>query len=166
MSNDVQDESHTIGRWLVERAAHTPHRVAIDDRGVTITYGELADRARELAESLAGAGFGPGTRIATLAGNSIDHVVLFFGCALVGVAFVPLSWRQSTRELVDTLGRSDPQLLVVDDEFAASAADAIRELAEPPLVAGLGTAGIERAVPPARDPRPHHLHHSTARCHL
>jgi len=129
VSNDVQDESHTIGRWLVERAAHTPHRVAIDDRGVTITYGELADRARELAESLAGAGFGPGTRIATLAGNSIDHVVLFFGCALVGVAFVPLSWRQSTRELVDTLGRSDPQLLVVDDEFAASAAAAIRELA-------------------------------------
>ena len=63
MSNDIQDESHTIGRWLVERAAHTPHRVAIDDRGVTITYGELADRARELAESLAGAGFGPGTQV-------------------------------------------------------------------------------------------------------
>jgi fatty-acyl-CoA synthase len=105
VSNDVQDESHTIGRWLIERAAHTPHRVAIDDRGVTITYGELADRARELAGSLAAAGFGPGSRIATLAGNSIDHVVLFFGCALVGVAFVPLSWRQSTRELVDTLGR-------------------------------------------------------------
>lgn len=154
MSNDVQDESHTIGRWLIERAAHTPHRVAIDDRGVTITYGDLAERARELAGSLAGAGFGPGSRIATLAGNSIDHVVLFFGCALVGAAFVPLSWRQSTRELVDTLGRSDPQLLVVDDEFAVSAGEAIRELPEPPLMTALGTAGIERVVPPARDPRP------------
>ena len=150
MSNDVQDESHTIGRWLIERAAHTPHGVAIDDRGVTIDYADLARRARELADRLAEAGFGPGSRIATLAGNSIDHVVLFFGCALVGAAFVPLSWRQSTRELVDTLGRSDPQLLVVDDEFG----EAVRELADPPLLAFLGTAGVENAVPPARDPQP------------
>lgn len=154
MSNDVQDESHTIGRWLIERAAHTPHRVAIDDRGVTIDYAELARRARELADRLADAGFGAGSRIATLAGNSIDHVVLFFGCAMVGAAFVPLSWRQSTRELVDTLTRSDPAVLVVDDEFAVAAGEAARELADPPVIAALGTAGIERAVPRARVAQP------------
>ena len=35
MSNDVQDESHTIGRWLVERAAQPPrvytHNWAVGD---------------------------------------------------------------------------------------------------------------------------------------
>jgi fatty-acyl-CoA synthase len=153
VSNDIQDESHTIGRWLIERAAHTPHRIAIDDRGVTIDYADLARRSRALAEGLLDAGFGAGSRIATVAGNSIDQVVLFFACALTGAAFIPLSWRQTTRELVDTLGRSGPHLVVVDDEFAVAAGEALRELEAAPPVAALGTAGIERSLPLAQQPR-------------
>lgn len=147
----MHDEAHTIGRWLVERAAHTPARIAIDDRGVTIDYAGLARRASELADSLAAAGYGTGSRIATVAGNSIDHVVLFFGCALLGATFVPLSWRQTPRELLDTLGRSDPALLVVDDEFAVGVGEALRELPLPPPVVLIGTASLEADPPSARE---------------
>ena len=74
----LEDGSHTVGRWLTDRAAQSPRRIAIDDRGVTIDYATLARRAIELADRLRTAGYGPGHRLATISGNSTDHVVAFF----------------------------------------------------------------------------------------
>ena len=78
------DGAHTIGRWLTDRAVASPERIAIDDRGVTIGYRDLETRAHELALALRRAGYGAGDRIATVSGNSIDHVVAFFACAKAG----------------------------------------------------------------------------------
>ena len=112
----------TLGRRLTSKTARTPsgagsptaprsrrERIAIDDRGVTIDYATLAARATELAEALRAAGYGPGDRIATVSGNSTDHVVAFFACALAGIAFVPLSWRLTPRELADVLRALRPR---------------------------------------------------------
>ena len=91
---------HTVGRWLRDRAASNPKKVAIvDDRGVAIDYATLARRSEDLAQRLAAAGYGAGQRIATVSGNSADHVVAFFACAFLGIAFIPLSWRLTPTEL-------------------------------------------------------------------
>ena len=83
----------------------------------------------------------------------------FFACALAGVAFVPLSWRLTPRELVDVLARSAPALVLVEDEHAALAGEALRGLDEVPPVAALGTTGVEGPVPPSRAPRlARHVH--------
>lgn len=143
------DEPHTLGRWLTDRAAASADRIAIDDRGVIITYRELQDRAEHLARALWRAGYGAGDRIGTVSGNSIDHVVAFFACAKAGVAFVPLSWRLTARELAETLVKADVTLLLVEDEYAAVAGDARLRLEHPPLAAELGGTGVEAFVPPA-----------------
>ncbi|WP_109210686.1 MULTISPECIES: AMP-binding protein [Microbacterium] len=149
----LDDGPHTIGRWIVDRAAHSPERVAIDDRGVRTDYATLATRATALADGLRRAGYGPGDRIATVSGNSTDHVVAFFACAIAGVAFVPLSWRLTPRELADVLGRSAPALLLIEDEHASLAGEALRVADAMPPVAVLGTTGVEASVPPAAHPR-------------
>ncbi len=149
----LEDGAHTIGRWLTDRAARSPRRVAIDDRGVTIDYATLATRAAELAEAFRMAGYGPGDRVATVSGNSIDHVVAFFGCALSGLAFAPLSWRLTPRELSDVLRRCEPALVLVEDEFATLAGEAVRTLDRVPPMAELGTTGVEASVPPSLAPR-------------
>ena len=141
------DGAHTIGRWLTDRAATVPAHTAIDDRGVRIGYADLETRSRELAAGLRRAGYGPGDRIATVSGNSIDHVVAFFACAKSGVAFVPLSWRLAPRELAEVLTGSAPALVLVEDEYEGLAADALRRVAERCPVAPLGTTGVEAAVP-------------------
>lgn len=141
------DGAHTIGRWLTDRAAASPDHTAIDDRGVRIVYADLEARARELAFSLRRAGFGPGDRLATVSGNSIDHVVAFFACAKSGVAFVPLSWRLSLRELGEVLESSDPALVLVEDEYIGIATDALRRVAIRPPMALLGTTGVEASMP-------------------
>ncbi|UJP11259.1 AMP-binding protein [Microbacterium sp. KUDC0406] len=142
------DGVHTVGRWLHDRASATPERIAIDDRGVTTSYRELAARAERLARRWTDAGYGPELRVATVSGNSADHVVAFFACAMTGMAFVPLSWRLTPIELGELIQRARPALLLIDDEHAALAAAAVRHLdAEAPRVAGLGATGVEAAVP-------------------
>ena len=79
------NDSHTLGRWLVDSARRHPGKVAIDDRGVAVTYAELERRSDELARAFARAGYGVGDRVVTLSGNSADHVVLFFACAKAGL---------------------------------------------------------------------------------
>ncbi|HET6302485.1 class I adenylate-forming enzyme family protein [Microbacterium sp.] len=153
---EPHDEPHTIGRWLTDRAAQSPERVAIDDRGVTIAYAELARRAGALAEALRDAGYGPGHRVATVSGNSTDHVVAFFACALAGLAFVPLSWRLTPSELSDVVSRCAPALVLVEDEYSALADEALRGwsgLGPVPPVAPLGTTGVEVAVPAPHETR-------------
>lgn len=152
---DAVDGAHTIGRWLRDRATLTPDRIAIDDRGVTLGYGRLFHRANVLARRLRAAGFGPGQRIATISGNSSDHVAAFFACALTGIALVPLSWRLTPVELAALLERSAPALVLTEDEHTALASSALEVLgsAAPPR-AELGVTGAERHVPTARTTAP------------
>lgn len=140
---------HTIGRWLHDRAVAAPSHVAVDDRGVRTDYRTLAGRVSSLADRLTDAGYGAGQRVATISGNSTDHVVAFFACAQLGLAFVPLSWRLTPAELADLLGRSAPALLLIEDEHAALAAAARELVAEPIVHAALGVSGVETEVPAA-----------------
>ena len=137
----------TLGRWTTDRAIATPRRIAIDDRGVLVSYAELDARATALAARLRAAGYGVGDRIATLTGNSSDHVVLFFACAKTGAVLVPLSWRLAPREIAFQIELADPALLVVEDEFAALAEAALEERVAPLPLAGFGRQGLEREVP-------------------
>ena len=45
-SDSSNDGLHTLGRWTADRALATPNRVAVDDRGVVVSYAELEARAR------------------------------------------------------------------------------------------------------------------------
>lgn len=147
------DAPHTIGRWLRDRAAATPQRVAIDDRGVLVDYGTLLRRAESAAQAFGAAGYGAGSRIATLSGNSTDHVVAFFASAFLGAAFVPLSWRLTPPELAELLARSSADLLLFEEDYQAQALAALALAADsaPPAVR-LGDQ--EARIPSAASPRP------------
>ncbi|WP_411720187.1 class I adenylate-forming enzyme family protein [Mycetocola sp.] len=144
------DSLHTLGRWTSDRAVATPDRIAVDDRGVQLSYRALDARATALAEALGTAGFGIGDRIATITGNSSDQVALFFACAKAGVVLVPLSWRLSPAELASHLAASRPALLLVEDEFTSLADAACELLVDGPPRSTLGVGGIESHVPPIR----------------
>ncbi|MGV9193328.1 class I adenylate-forming enzyme family protein [Microbacterium sp. MC2] len=150
MTPDLLDEPHTIARWLRDRAARDGDRIAIDDRGVTISYRALERRVSDLAAALSAAGYGPGDRFATVSGNSIDHVVAFFACARAGVAFAPLSWRLTPRELAAVITRTDAALVLIEDEYEGLAEEALARTDRRPPAATLGTTGIETRVPARR----------------
>ena len=138
----------TLGRWISDRARNTPNRVAIDFLGAQVTYAELDARSERLAASLFARGLGRGDRLATLTGNSPEHVALFFACAKTGIALQPLSWRLSPAELLYQLDDAAPTLLLVSAEHEALA----RATGTPVPIEPLGEAALagEGAAPCAR----------------
>ena len=121
----------TLGRWVAERARFTPDKVALDDRGVSLTYALLAARIQRFADALRAGGYAPGDRIVTLTGNSSDHVALFFACAATGLALVPLSWRLTPHELAEQLVVADAVLAISEPEHSRTLASALGRLPEP-----------------------------------
>lgn len=111
-----------IARFLQDRARNTPARVAIDYLGRAYTYAELARGADVFAAAFADAGLQRGDRVATLTGNSPEHVEVFFACAQLGLILLPLSRRLTAPELRYQLEDAEPALVLVEDEC--------RELAE------------------------------------
>jgi fatty-acyl-CoA synthase len=138
----------TLDRWIRDRAALTPDRVAIEspDRG-ELTYGELDARSDRLARMLLDTGLARGDRLATLTANSPENVEAFFACAKAGIMFMPLNWRLSPAELDYQLSDAEPALLLVDPEHDGlagrlSAAPERRVLGE----VGDGSAPVPRLV--------------------
>jgi fatty-acyl-CoA synthase len=114
----------TLDRWLRDRARTTPDRVAIDHLGTETTYVELDVRSDRLAATLLDAGLGRGDRVATLTGNSAEHVAVFFACAKAGLTLLPLNWRLSPVELAYQLDDAEPAAILVEaghDELATAA---------------------------------------------
>jgi len=124
---------HTLGRWIRDRARATPERIAIDYEDRLVTYGELDAGSDAFAASFHDAGLRRGDRVATLTGNTPEHVQVFFACAKAGLILVPLSWRLTAPELQYQLADAEPALFLVEDDF--------RELAQQT------SWPFERAVP-------------------
>jgi fatty-acyl-CoA synthase len=130
--------AHVIGRWIRDRGRNTPGRVAIHYGGRRITYGELDDRSERLAGWFLAAGLRRGDRVATLTGNSPEHVEVLFACAKAGLLLLPLSWRLSAPELAYQLDDARPSLLLVEEEYDALADEALSAAAVAPRRERLG----------------------------
>lgn len=58
-----------------------------------------------------------GDRVAVLAKNRVEHVILQHACAREGLIFVPLNWRLSQSEIVQLLLDAEPRVLIGDAEL-------------------------------------------------
>lgn len=103
-----------------------------------MTYAELDEASERVAASLVERGLDRGDRVATLTGNSPEHVAVFYACAKAGLLLVPLSWRLAPAELAYQLEDSKPAVFLVEDEYA-------------PLAGATGHAYEGLSIP---DPRP------------
>jgi fatty-acyl-CoA synthase len=136
--------AHTIGRWIRDRARATGGRTAIDHLGARTTYAELDERSERLAAAILASGFERSDRLATLTGNSTEHVVVCFACAKAGVTLLPLSWRLSPVELAFQLDDAAPRWLLVEPHHAELGEATLRQALAPPRVLELG--GREQRV--------------------
>ena len=76
----------------------------------------IAAAARALKSQL---GVGRGDRVAILAANHPDYLVLLYACARLGAMLVPLNWRLAVPEQVFILTDASVKALVVEQGFRA-----------------------------------------------
>ena len=105
---------------LIDRnAAFTPDKPAIRFGGAELSYAALAQRIAEAARALKSQlGVSRGDRVAMLAANHPDYLVLLYACARLGAMLVPVNWRLAVPEQVFILRDADVKALVVEQAFA------------------------------------------------
>ena len=108
---------------LISRnAAFTPEKMALRYGGRALTYAALAERIAAAARALKSVlGIGRGDRVAILAANHPDYLVLLYACARLGALLVPLNWRLAAPEQLFILSDASVKVLIVQDAFAALA---------------------------------------------
>ena len=110
-------------RWAVYRPDQPALREYETDR--VLTYRELNHRGERLAHRLTDHyGLRKGDRIAILAENSLEQVLLFVAAQKTGCVLVPLNYRLAGPEIDYLLRNAAPRLLVYAAEFSETLAAA------------------------------------------
>jgi acyl-CoA synthetase (AMP-forming)/AMP-acid ligase II len=116
-----------------------------------LTFGQLNDLANRLAHGLLSLEIRPGDRVAVMAENCLEFVVVNYAVAKCGAVLVPLNFRYKKAELVYAVNNSEPQLLFYGPEFVSLVEKARGEFAVPvrlvaisgePLDSDLTMAGL------------------------
>jgi fatty-acyl-CoA synthase len=120
----------TVNDFLRRAELVYPDRVAIVDEPDqpaaswgSITYREMADRARAMAAGLDELGIGVGERVAIVSQNSARLVTALFGVSGSGRVLVPINFRLVAEEVRYIVAHSGARLLLVDPELAESLSD-------------------------------------------
>lgn len=110
-----------LSRIVERNAGHFPAKRAIRFEGEDIAYATLWRRIVAATRALAGLGVARGDRVALLAYNCPEILVVLLALARLGAILVPLNWRLTAAEHRHMLGDCTPKLLLADDEFRAHA---------------------------------------------
>jgi len=105
----------TLGVLLEQQAAQRAGHVFAIFPGLSLTYGELYERARELAKGLIAEGVRPGTPVAILMPNCVDFLLAHYAVQLAYGVSVLLNARYKQFELRHVIAHCDAELLITTD---------------------------------------------------
>lgn len=92
------------------------------------TYAALNRDVHALAAGLRRQGIGPGDRLATIAMNSAEYLILALALARLGAVLVPLNYRLQQHELIELIRRSGAVALASEEGFEAIAIAAVHDI--------------------------------------
>jgi fatty-acyl-CoA synthase len=101
-----------IGSWIERRARTAPDGVALIAGDWSLTYSELADRGRRLANGLRTLGVAKGDRVAWLGPNHPAFLESLFAAGLLGAALAPVNHRLDEAEISWVLEDTKPRVVI------------------------------------------------------
>ena len=110
-------EHRTVPAMLRRGADEWPDKTALVCGTVELTYAELRERSNRVAAGLAGLGVDAGSAVALMLGNSIEHVLAWFGASCRGAMEVPLNTSFQPPQIAYILEHSEARVLVVEPEY-------------------------------------------------
>ena len=90
-----------------DQAARAPDRVALTFEGRHLSYGELNERANQLAWALRDAGIGAGTLVGLHLSPGFDLIVGMLAVLKAGGAYLPLDSDQPDQRIEHLLGLAE-----------------------------------------------------------
>ncbi|WP_428273424.1 benzoate-CoA ligase family protein [Candidatus Palauibacter sp.] len=155
-------ERFNAASWYIDRhvVEGRGDRVAIEQAGTRVTYGQLARRVGQTGNALLGLGLAPGDRMLMVVKDCPEFFHFFWGAIKAGIVPVPVSYLVRAKDLAFVIADSECRAVVYSPEFAAevvpglaAARTGARGLAleaEGGVLDDLDAASVELEAPPAR----------------
>ena len=116
-------EYENLGAFLEDMFTRHADRPAFSNFRRTLTYRDIAERARAFAAFLQNElGYKPGDRLALMMPNILQYPICLYGCMLAGVVAVNVNPLYTTRELEHQLNDSGVRGIVLAENFTRSVA--------------------------------------------
>ncbi|WP_229899892.1 AMP-binding protein, partial [Streptomyces capoamus] len=116
----------SVAAILAENARRRPHKTALVEGGLRLTFAEVWQRALAQAGALTGLGVRPGDRVALMAPNTAEFPVAYYAIAAAGAVVVPVHLLLSAGEVEHVLRDSEATLLLVHPGQAETGTAAAR----------------------------------------
>ncbi len=100
---------------IYRAAARHPDAVAVEAPGVSLSYGELVNRADALAVALQAMDPEPQSRVGVCAYNNVEHLVALLAVMAADKIWVPLNPLDASRDLDSKIAAARPSLLIADE---------------------------------------------------
>jgi fatty-acyl-CoA synthase len=113
--------------WAAKWAVYSPDREAFKEyeTGRVWTYGQINRLANQLAHHFTNdRGLLPGDRIAVLAENCLEYILLFSVAQKTGITLAPLNYRLAPAEIDYLLRSAEPRLVIGEAKFMQMLEDA------------------------------------------
>jgi 3-oxocholest-4-en-26-oate---CoA ligase len=127
-------------------AAEAPDRIAVVCGDRRLSFGAFDERANRLANVLTDAGLRPGDKVAIELVNGLEYLETFYAALKLGCVPVNVNYRYVDTELAYLLDNADARALVFHDDFSATVATALAQLADPPPVLLCVERGVARST--------------------
>jgi crotonobetaine/carnitine-CoA ligase len=124
----------TLHGLLASRAAADPTRTFLVSEHQTMSYAQFSERVTATARGLAARGIAPGERVAVMAPNSANYVVLLFALACLGAVLVPVNPEFGAREAGYILQHAGVRALATNASALGVAREATQPIAPAPWI--------------------------------
>ena len=116
---------HSVGDLLRRTARRYPDKLAIVDGERRLSFAEFDAAVNRCAHALAERGLAKGDRLALLSHNCWQFATVAFATARLGVVLVPINFMLTAPEIAFILTHSGASGMVVEDELAVTADQAL-----------------------------------------
>ena len=108
-----------IGLITSKQAKRQPNAWAVYDNTSQrrITFKELDDLVKKIANGLLSLGLEKGDRVSILSQNSIEYLALFFACGQAGLVAHALNWRLAKTEIAKIIENGEPKVFICEAQF-------------------------------------------------
>lgn len=102
---------------LLEALEQSPDTIAVIDKNRSVSYKQLGEEIFRLAQALRSRGIKKGDRVGLMLRNSVEYVISYYACLVIGAIIVQNNPQYTKRELYYQLNSTGAQALIIEHEL-------------------------------------------------